>query len=131
MPLQPTLQLRPQAATTGHENILAWCLRVGLPVDTNNLARLNDDENVGEAVRYVLLGLRHWGVTPTLNFQRGGALCETPLAVGFVVTHKASKPYPACQASLYRVWVCCALAAEYRQHRNMNIFSCSQHGRVL
>ena len=57
---------------------LAWCLRVGLPVDTNNLQRLNDDENVGEAVRYLVMGLQHWGVEPALNFQRGGVPFEAP-----------------------------------------------------
>ena len=42
-------------------------------MDTNNLWRLDDDANVGEAVRYLIMALRRWGVTRTLDFQRGGA----------------------------------------------------------
>ena len=46
-------------------------------MDTNNLERLNKDENVGEAVSYLVMALQHWGVLATLNFQRGGAPFHT------------------------------------------------------
>ena len=72
---KPPFCLGTQADKCAKEELLTPCLRAGLPVDTDNLARLNDDANVGEAVSYLVMALQHWGVVPTLNFQRGG----TPL----------------------------------------------------
>ena len=58
-------------------------LLAGLPVDTNNLERLNEDANAGEAVCYLLMALRRWGATRTLNFQRGGTRSMSLMADAF------------------------------------------------
>ena len=36
-------------------------------MDTDNLWRLDDDANVSEAVRYLIMALRRWGPTRVLN----------------------------------------------------------------
>ena len=73
----PHCKSDPGGVKVVRKSLIVWCPLVGLPVDTNNLARLNDDANVGEAVSYLVMALKHWGVTPTLNFQRGGAPFQT------------------------------------------------------
>ena len=65
-----------------HMGLFSFRLLIGLPVDTDNLERLNDDKNVGEAVTYLVMALKHWGITKTLNFQRGGMPLALLLAMG-------------------------------------------------
>ena len=75
---------------------LANYLLLGLKIDMNNLERLNNGGNV-EAVRYLLMAVRHWGVVATLNFLRGGTLLNKFLAV--FACNQSSMLYFACNPS--------------------------------